>query len=186
MLPFQKISTPIYMVMHGKAEVDSGYVQRHTVKCCCTPMQTSPATAMGHGQEAGLGPDRPQALELLRHHLQQSLCATQRALAEAGCTLRDVTHALSWEGTLVMARQIWDRTRHIEIFLKLLAYIDVSLGGDPETRGLQEETSRVPCETAGSPGDTLAEAHALAKRSGDPMLWHALEYVLADRMNQSR
>ena len=71
-----------------------------------------------------------------------------------------------------LARQVWDKSRHIEIFLKLLERVEGCSGEYPETTA---ETS-----SAGLAGDALAQLIELAQKMGDPVMERALDFVLAD------
>ena len=53
-----------------------------------------------------------------------------QAMEGAGRTVCDCTHEVPWEFTMDMARQVWDKARHVDIFLQLLAHIEGSIG-DP-------------------------------------------------------
>src|SRR2546428_238378 len=59
------------------------------------------------------------------HH---EILATARAL----CDCPDAP----WEFQLDMGRRVWDESRHLEIFTKLLEYVGSSLGEFPESEGL--------------------------------------------------
>jgi hypothetical protein len=71
-----------------------------------------------------------------------------------------------------LARQVWDKSRHVEIFLKLLERVEGYSGEYPETAA---ETS-----SAGRAGDGLGQLIALAQKIGDADIEHALDCVLAD------
>ena len=84
----------------------------------------------------------------------------------------DVTNTGPWEGTLDLARQVWDKSRHVDIFLKLLEHVEGHNGAYAETIA---ETS-----SAGLADDTLAQLIDLAQKMGDADIKRALEFVLAD------
>ena len=65
-----------------------------------------------------------EILGLLRNGLHSLLVNTIQTMEEAGCTVCDVTDAASWESTMALARQVWDTSRHIEIFLQLLEHVE--------------------------------------------------------------
>ena len=71
-----------------------------------------------------------------------------------------------------LARQVWDRSRHIEIFLKLLERVEGFSGEYLETTA---ETS-----STGLAGDVLAQLIELAQKMGDADIERALDAVLAD------
>ena len=47
-----------------------------------------------------------------------------RLMEETGRTVCDVTNTGPWECTMDLARQVWDTSRHVEIFLKLLERVE--------------------------------------------------------------
>ena len=63
----------------------------------------------------------------LRHRLHDLLISTIQAMEGAGRTVCDCTDGVPWECTRDMARQVWDKARHVEIFIQLLAHVE----GDP-------------------------------------------------------
>jgi hypothetical protein len=71
-----------------------------------------------------------------------------------------------------LARQVWDKSRHVEIFLKLLEHVEGYSGVYLETIA---ETSSV-----GLASDVLAQLIELAKKMGDADIERALDSVLAD------
>ena len=71
-----------------------------------------------------------------------------------------------------LARQVWDKSRHVEVFLKLLERVEGYSGAYPETT---PETS-----SAGLAGDASAQLIELAQKMGDPVIARALDFVLAD------
>ncbi len=64
--------------------------------------------------------------EALRARLHGIFCGEVQAMEAAGRTLFDFPDA-PWEFQLDMARQVWDESRHTEIFQRLLEY----MGGEP-------------------------------------------------------
>ena len=71
-----------------------------------------------------------------------------------------------------LARQVWDQSRHVEIFLKLLERVEGYSGEYPETTA---ETA-----SAGLAGDAMLQLIELAQKMGDPVIERALDFVLAD------
>jgi hypothetical protein len=71
-----------------------------------------------------------------------------------------------------LARQVWDKSRHVDIFLKLLECVEGYSGAYLETIA---ETS-----SAGLADDALAQLIELAHKMGDPVIERALDFVLAD------
>jgi hypothetical protein len=113
-----------------------------------------------------------EPLALLRNGLHSLLVNTIQTMEETGRTVCDVTDAVPWERTMDLARQVWDKSRHVEIFLKLLERVEGYSGEYPETT---TETS-----SAGLAGDAMVQLIELAQKMGDPVIERALDFVLAD------
>jgi hypothetical protein len=111
-------------------------------------------------------------LALLRNVLHSLLVHTIQTMEETGRAVCDVTNTGPWECTLDLARQVWDQSRHVDIFLKLLELVESYTGEYPDA--IAETAS------AGPAGDTLAQLIELAQKIGDPDIERALEFVLAD------
>jgi hypothetical protein len=113
-----------------------------------------------------------ELLALLRNGLYRLLVQTIQTMEETGRTVCDVTNTGPWEGTLDLARQVWDQSRHVDICLKLLERVE----------GAREEYPEVTAETAsaGLAGDALVQLIELAQKVGDPVIERALDVVLAD------
>ena len=77
-----------------------------------------------------------------------------------------------------LARQVWDKSRHVEIFLKLLERVEGYSGEYPETTA---ETA-----VAGLAGDAMVQLIDLAQKMGDPVIERALDFVLADANTRVR
>src|SRR5580698_4957166 len=88
-------------------------------------------------EEQGLEGGRPMPFdeETLRSRLHGIYTGELQAMEAAGRTLFDFP-AAPWEFQLDMARQVWDESRHAEIFIKLLEYVGSYLGEFPETEVL--------------------------------------------------
>ena len=114
----------------------------------------------------------PEFLGLLRDGLHRFLVQTIQTLEETGRTVCDVTNTGPWEGTMHLARQVWDASRHVDIVLKLLERVEGHSGESVETTAATT--------SAGRASDTLAQLIALAKEMGDADLERALEWVRAD------
>jgi hypothetical protein len=99
-------------------------------------------------------------------------------MEETGRTVCDVTNTGPWECTLDLARQVWDTSRHVDIFLKLLERVESSSGAYPET--IAETAS------AGPAGDTLAQVIELAQKMDDPVIERALDFVRAETNTRGR
>ena len=113
-----------------------------------------------------------ELLALLRNGLHSLLVNTLQTLEETGRTMCDVTNTGPWECTMDLARQVWDKSRHVEIFLKLLERVEGYSEGHVET------TAETPA--AGLAGDVLVQLIELAQKVGDPVIEQALDFVLAD------
>ena len=113
-----------------------------------------------------------EILALLQNGLHSLLVSTVQTMEETGRTVCDVTSTGPWEDTIDLARQVWDMSRHVDIFLKLLERVEGYSGEYPETAA---ETS-----SAGLDGDTLAQLIELAQKIGAPAIERALDFVLAD------
>src|SRR5215471_11759850 len=100
-----------------------------------------------------------ELLALLRNGLHSLLVNTIQTLEETGRTVCDVTNTGPWEGTMDLARQVWDMLRHVDIFLKLLERIEGYTWEYSETTA--ETFSAVPAS------DTLVQLVELAKKMGD-------------------
>jgi hypothetical protein len=62
-------------------------------------------------------------LALLRNGLHGLLVNTIQTMEETGRTVCDVTNTGPWECTMDMARQVWDESRHTEIYERLLRHV---------------------------------------------------------------
>jgi hypothetical protein len=113
-----------------------------------------------------------ELLALLRHRLHSLLVHTIQTLEETGRTVCDITDTGPWECTMELARQVWDKSRHVEIFLKLLERVEGYSGAYPETTA--EPVA------AGLTDHALAQLIELAQKMGDADIERALDFVLAD------
>jgi hypothetical protein len=113
-----------------------------------------------------------ELLGLLRNGLHNFMVNTIQTMEETGRTVCDVTNTGPWECTMDLARQVWDKSRHVDIFLKLLERIEGYSGEYLETTA---ESS-----SAELAGDILAQLIELAQKMGDPVMERALDFVLAD------
>jgi uncharacterized ferritin-like protein (DUF455 family) len=100
-----------------------------------------------------------------------------------------------WEFQLDMARQVWDESRHAEIFTKLLDYVGSYLGEFPESEVLwsctqvDDPACRVAGINRGLEGlacDVFDQIIRLAQNAGDPVIERAVDYVLADEITHVR
>jgi hypothetical protein len=131
----------------------------------------------------------------LRHRLHGFLTGAIQAMETAGRTVCDCTKAVPWECTMDLARQVWDKARHVDIFMQLLAHVEGSIGARPETtmpwRGAwaqtpEERGADINGGLEGLAGDGLAQLIELARNIGDPVIERALEVVLADKFTHVR
>lgn len=131
----------------------------------------------------------------LRHRLHGLLSGAIQAMETTGRTVCDCTEAGPWEFTMDMARQVWDKARHVEVFIQLLAHLADDIGECPETTvpwrcaWAQTPEERVAGVNRGLTGlacDGLVQLIALARHSGDPVMEHALDCVLADAITHVR
>lgn len=119
-----------------------------------------------------------ECLGLLRNGLRSLLVSTIQAMEETGRTVCDVTNTGHWEGTMDLARQVWDKSRHIDIFLKLLESLEGYSGAYAETT--------VETASAGPADNALGQLIELAKKIGDADIERALDFVLADTSTRVR
>src|SRR4030095_5951939 len=102
--------------------------------------------------------DVQELLGQLRNGLHSLLVNTIQTLEETGRTVCDVTNTGPWECTMDLARQVWAKSRHVDIFLKLLERVEGYSGASPETTA---ETA-----SARLADDTLALLVQLAQKIG--------------------
>src|SRR5438034_829608 len=126
-----------------------------------------------------------------RHGL---LVGGMQAMEGAGrtvCGFPDVP----WEFTMDMARQVWDESRHVEIYLRLLEHLGGYPGEFPETTILwrcacaEDAAARVAGVNRGLEGlacDVFNQLVHIAGKLGDPILERAVEFVLADEITHVR
>ena len=123
------------------------------------------------------------------------ICAGEfQAMEAAGRTLFDFPDA-PWEFQLDMARQVWDESRHSEIYMKLLDYVGSFLGEFPESEVLwsctqiDDPACRVAGINRGLEGlacDVFEQLIRMAQKMGDPVIERAVDYVLADEITHVR
>src|SRR3984957_17074119 len=147
-------------------------------------------------EEQGLDGGRPMPFdeETLRARLHGIYTGELQAMEAAGRTLFDFPDA-PWEFQLDMARQVWDESRHAEVFIKLLEYVGSFLGEFPESEVLwsctqiDDPACRVAGINRGLEGlacDVFEQIIRLAQRMGDPVIERAVDYVLADEITHVR
>src|SRR5579859_5775212 len=132
--------------------------------------------------------------EALRARLHGIFCGEVQAMEAAGRTLYDFPDA-PWEFQLDMARQVWDESRHAEIYLKLLEYVGSYYGEFPEGEVLwsctqaEDPAARVAGINRGLEGlacDVFEQLIRLAQKMGDPIIERSVDYVLADEITHVR
>lgn len=147
-------------------------------------------------EEQGL--DRNNALpfdeETLRARLHGIYTGELQAMEAAGRTLFDFPDA-PWEFQLDMARQVWDESRHAEIFQRLVEYMGARPGDYVETEILwrctqaEDPAARVAGINRGLEGlacDVFDQLIRIAQRNGDEVIERSIDYVLADEITHVR
>ncbi len=134
------------------------------------------------------------SLEAIRERVHGVLVGELQAMEGAGRTVYDFPDA-PWEFTMDMARQVWDESRHVEIYTKLIEHLGGYLGEFPESTILwrcacaEDAAARVAGVNRGLEGlacDVFAQLIAIAKKIGDPVIERAVDYVLADEITHVR
>jgi uncharacterized ferritin-like protein (DUF455 family) len=146
-------------------------------------------------EEQGLeGRPLPFDEETLRTRLHGIMTGEYQAMEAAGRTLFDFPDA-PWEFQLDMARQVWDESRHVEIFTRLLEYMGAAPGDYTETEILwrctqaEDPAARVAGINRGLEGlacDVFDQLIKIAQRQGDTVIEQAVDYVLADEITHVR
>ena len=146
-------------------------------------------------EEQGLeGRPLPFDEETLRARLHGIMTGEFQAMEAAGRTLFDFPDA-PWEFQLDMARQVWDESRHVEIFQRLLEYMGGEAGDYVETEILwrctqaEDPAARVAGINRGLEGlacDVFDQLIRIAQRNGDTVIEQAVDYVLADEITHVR
>jgi uncharacterized ferritin-like protein (DUF455 family) len=117
-----------------------------------------------------------------------------QAMEGAGRSVYDFPDA-PWEFIMDMARQVWDESRHVEIYLGLLEHLDGYVGEFPETTILwrcacaEDAAARVAGVNRGLEGlacDVFNQLIHIAGKIGDPIIEKAVDYVLADEITHVR
>ncbi|HZO81010.1 MAG TPA: DUF455 family protein [Candidatus Binataceae bacterium] len=146
--------------------------------------------------DQGLSPSNamPFEDEFLKGRLHGIATGELQAMEAAGRTLFDFPDA-PWEFQLDMARQVWDESRHSEIFTRLLEYVGSYLGEFPESEILwsctqiDDPACRVAGINRGLEGlacDVFEQIIRLGQKMGDPIIERAVDYVLADEITHVR
>src|SRR5258707_6936032 len=146
--------------------------------------------------EQGLSPGNamPYEDDFLKSRMHGICGGEFQAMEAAGRTLYDFPDA-PWDFQLDMGRQVWDESRHAEIYLKLLEYVGSYYGEFPEGEVLwsctqaEDPAARVAGINRGLEGlacDVFEQIIRLAQRMGDPVIERAVDYVLADEITHVR
>ncbi|MBI4638933.1 MAG: DUF455 family protein [Candidatus Rokubacteria bacterium] len=132
--------------------------------------------------------------EAIRERVHGIMVGELQAMEGAGRTVYDFPDA-PWEFTLDMARQVWDESRHVEIYLGLLDHLGGYVGEFPETTILwrcacaEDAAARVAGVNRGLEGlacDVFNQLIHIAQKIGDPILERAVDFVLADEITHVR
>lgn len=132
--------------------------------------------------------------ESIKDRVHGILVGELQAMEGAGRTVYDFPDA-PWEFTLDMARQVWDESRHVEIYIRLLEHLDGYVGEFPETTILwrcacaEDAAARVAGVNRGLEGlacDVFNQMIHIARKMGDPILERAVDFVLADEITHVR
>jgi uncharacterized ferritin-like protein (DUF455 family) len=145
--------------------------------------------------EQGLSPFADLSTEeSMRERVHGILVGELQAMEGAGRTVYDFPDA-PWEFTMDMARQVWDESRHVEIYLHLLDHLGGYVGEFPETTILwrcacaEDAAARVAGVNRGLEGlacDVFNQLIHIARKIGDPVIERAVDYVLADEITHVR
>ena len=130
----------------------------------------------------------------MRERVHGILVGELQAMEGAGRTVYDFPDA-PWEFTLDMARQVWDESRHVDIYLGLIEHLGGYVGEFPESTILwrcacaEDAAARVAGVNRGLEGlacDVFAQLIKIAQKLGDPIIERAVDYVLADEITHVR
>src|SRR5438876_5671863 len=130
----------------------------------------------------------------IRERVHGILVGEMQAMEGAGRTVCDFPD-VPWAFTMDMARQVWDESRHVEIYLRLLEHLGGYPGEFPETTILwrcacaEDAAARVAGVNRGLEGlacDVFNQLVHIARKIGDPILERAVEFVLADEITHVR
>jgi uncharacterized ferritin-like protein (DUF455 family) len=132
--------------------------------------------------------------ESIKERVHGIMVGEMQAMEGAGRSVYDFPDA-PWEFTMDMARQVWDESRHLEIYLRLLEHLDGYVGEYPETTILwlcacaEDAAARVAGVNRGLEGlacDVFNQLVYIARKMGDPILERAVDFVLADEITHVR
>ncbi len=132
--------------------------------------------------------------ESIKERAHGIMVGEMQAMEGAGRTVYDFPDA-PWEFTMDMARQVWDESRHLEIYLRLLEHLGGYPGEFPETTILwrcacaEDAAARVAGVNRGLEGlacDVFNQLVHIARKMNDPILERAVDFVLADEITHVR
>jgi uncharacterized ferritin-like protein (DUF455 family) len=130
----------------------------------------------------------------MRERVHGILVGELQAMEGAGRTVYDFPEA-PWEFTMDMARQVWDESRHVDIYLGLLEHLGGYVGEFPESTILwrcacaEDAAARVAGVNRGLEGlacDVFNQLIHIARKIGDEVIERAVDFVLADEITHVR
>jgi uncharacterized ferritin-like protein (DUF455 family) len=132
--------------------------------------------------------------ESIKERMHGIMVGELQAMEGAGRSVYDFPDA-PWEFTLDMARQVWDESRHVEIYIRLLEHMGGYVGEFPETTILwrcacaEDAAARVAGVNRGLEGlacDVFNQLVHIGRKIGDPVIERAVDFVLADEITHVR
>ncbi|MFQ5898024.1 MAG: DUF455 family protein [Candidatus Methylomirabilia bacterium] len=145
--------------------------------------------------EQGLSPfPELSSQESIRERVHGILVGKLQAMEGAGRTVYDFPDA-PWGFAMDMARQAWDESRHVEIYIHLVEHLGGYVGEFPETTILwrcacaEDAAAGVTGVNRGLEGlacDLFNQLIHIAQKIGDPILDDAVDFVLADEITHVR
>src|SRR2546428_9769276 len=132
--------------------------------------------------------------ESIRERVHGILVGELQAMEGAGRTVCDFPDA-PWEFTLDMARQVWDESRHVEVYLGLIDHLGGYVGEFPESTILwrcacaEDAAARVAGGNRGLEGlacDVFNQLVHIALKIGGPIIERPVDFVLADEITHVR
>jgi uncharacterized ferritin-like protein (DUF455 family) len=132
--------------------------------------------------------------ESIRERVHGIMVGELQAMEGAGRTVYDFPDA-PWEFAMDMARQVWDESRHVDIYIRLVEYLGGYTGEFPETTILwrcacaEDAAARVAGVNRGLEGlacDVFNQLVHVARKMGDEVLERTVDFVLADEITHVR
>jgi len=161
------------------------------------PASGTRSSAKSRAATARLTPDRPDASDAARSLMHGIMTGEIQALEGAGRTAHDFANGdgtndtIPFELKLDMARQAWDEARHVEISVKLSAWMGTELGQFAENTVLfQAACSNDPIlrlagvnrALEGLAIDVFTQMKEFGDIAGDPYLEFCEDWMLADEV----